>query len=176
MVSQVRPKDATDQSQGLRQRNTDVFWMVWDLNLRAPNYQISAPFVDYTVPEWEGTFAFWRAWFDSAMEKEIRLGWNVQLCAKLCPLPFPLKLEFGNCSMFAALIILIKYSRSQTRHLLNELWKSTRGLEEFEGCCNGGARLYMQTKSTQSFLFLAKYNVKMYFFFPIPLNSAICHP
>lgn len=42
-------------------------------------------------------------------------------CAKLCPLPFPLKLEFGNCSMLAALIMLMKYSRSQTRHLLNEL-------------------------------------------------------
>lgn len=138
--------------------------------------EISVPFVDYTVSEWERTFAFWRAWFDSAMEKEMWLGWNVQLCAKLCPLPFPLKLEFSNCSMFAALTMLVKYSRSQTRHLLNELWKSAWGLEDIKGCYNGGARLHMQTKSTQSFLFLAKWNVKMHYFLPIPLNSAIHYP
>lgn len=58
MVSQVRPEDSADQSQGLRQRNTgdDV-----RCELEGMNYQVSAPFVDYSEPEWERTSAFWRA-------------------------------------------------------------------------------------------------------------------
>lgn len=137
VVPQVRPNDTTEQSRELRWRSTDVSWMMWDLNLRAPNYQISAPFVGYKVLKWERTFAFWRSWFDSVMENEMWLGWDVQLWSNLHPLPFPLKPEFSNCSMYAALTMSVKYSRSQTRHLLNELWKSTWGLEEVKGCCMG---------------------------------------
>lgn len=80
-----------------------------------------------------------------------------------------------TASCLLLLLMLIKYSRSQTRHLLNDLWKSTWGLEEVKGCCNGEARLCVQTKSTLSFLFLAKWNVNMYFFslFLLILWSAI---
>lgn len=58
MVSQVRPEDSADQSQGLRQRNTgdDV-----RCELEGMNYQVSAPFVDYSELKWERTSAFWRA-------------------------------------------------------------------------------------------------------------------
>lgn len=108
------------------------------------------------------------AGLDLIMRWKRKYDW-AEMCsfAKLCPVPFLLKLEFGNYFKFAALSMSVKYSRSQTRCLLSELWKSTWGLKEVKGCCNGGARLHVQTKSTQSFLFLAKWNVKMYFVFPI---------
>lgn len=57
MASQSQAK-TTDQSWGLRWRNTDIFLKMWDLSLRAPNYQVSAPFVNYTAPEWERMFCF----------------------------------------------------------------------------------------------------------------------
>lgn len=67
MVSQVKPKDSADPSEGLRQRNTgdDVRF-----ELEGTNYQLSAPFVDYIEPDWERTSASWMAQFDSVMENE----------------------------------------------------------------------------------------------------------
>lgn len=122
MVSQVRPEDSADQSQGLRQRNTadDVRF-----ELEGTNYQLSAPFEDHTEPEWERASAFWRAWFDSVMGNETWLSWNVQLCAKFCPLLLPLKLEFSNCCVFSALTVSINYHRSQAGHSqAMEHWRS----------------------------------------------------
>lgn len=143
MVSQGRPEDSADQSQGLRWRNTDD---VVRFELEGTNYQVCAAFVGYAEPVGERTSAFWRACFDNVMENERWLGWNVQLCAKPCPQLLPLKLEFSNCSMFSALTMSINYC--------SWTWSSYGAVEKVKGCCDGGARL--QTKSTQSFLFLAK--------------------
>lgn len=133
LISQVIPEDSADQSQGLRVRNTgaDVRF-----ELEGTNCRVNAAFVDCTGPEWERTSPFWRARFDSVMENETWLAWNVQLGAKLCPLLLPLRLGFSNCFMFFAFTVSINYCRSQAgRSQAMEQWRRSKAVVMEEPDC-----------------------------------------